>query len=211
EYEGNLNNDGEQLIITNSDGINIINVQFNDGDEWPSSADGDGFSLIKINPQKNILNSGPNTWRSSAAIGGNPGYSDTLSLQEWSTANNVNDPLLDTDNDMLSALSEYAIGTDPNKVSASSELSVRVVELEVEGLTDNYFIIDVKRRVGADDVNIHLQSSNNLINWNDLIAPLSVINSENNGNGTETISYLAGKTKEFTENIYFRGMVSLIP
>ena len=211
EYEGNLNNDGEQLIITNSDGINIIDIQFNDGDEWPSSADGDGFSLIKINPQKNILNSGPNTWRSSAAIGGNPGYSDTLSLQEWSTANNVSDPLLDTDNDMLSALTEYAIGTDPNKVSASSELSVRAVELEVEGLTHDYFIIDVKRRIGSDDINIQLQSSNNLINWNNLIAPLSVINSENNGNGTETISYLAGKTKEFTENIYFRGMVSLIP
>ena len=80
EYEGNLDNDGEQLVISNSDKVNIIDLIFNDGAEWPGGADGDGFSLIKINPTANYMNPDPSTWRSSAAIGGNPGYTDDLNL-----------------------------------------------------------------------------------------------------------------------------------
>ncbi len=211
EYEGNLDNDGEQLVIINSDKVNIIDFIFNDGAEWPGGADGDGFSLIKINPTANYMNPDPSTWRSSAAIGGNPGYSDYLTLAEWSALNNVSDPLSDTDNDGSSAMSEYAVGTDPNIVSHSSGLSVRLVPEEIEGVTDDYFIIDVKRRIGADDVILSLQLSDNFTKWDELKVPIPVINSKNNRDGTETISYLIGKADQLGPNVYFRGVVSLIP
>ena len=209
QFEGNLNNDGEQIVITDTNGINIIDITFNDGDEWPASADGDGYSLVKINPSKNYSNPDPDTWRSSSSLNGNPGYGDQISLAEWSTLNNVTDPLLDTDKDGLSALSEYAIGSDPNAASPSDGINVRISELEYEGVTDNYLIIDVKRRVGADDVLFGLQLSNNLIKWENLNVPVSVINIQNNGNGTESVSYLVGKPGSYGENVYFKAVISL--
>jgi len=210
EYKGKLDNDGEQLAIY-TDGVKIIDIIFNDGAEWPGGADGDGFSLIKINPAVNSVNPDASTWRSSAAVGGNPGSSDDLNLAEWSAFNNVSDPLADTDNDGLSALSEYAIGSHPNNVSPSSGLTVSLEPLELEGVTDDYFIIDVKRRIGADDVKVSLQLSDNLTKWDELMTPIRVMNSKNNGNGTETISYLIGKADQLGPNVYFRGVVSLIP
>jgi len=111
----------------------------------------------------------------------------------------------------LSALAEYAIGTNPNTVSSSSGLTVRLVPAEIEGVTDDYFIIDVKRRIGADDVKRSLQLSNNLRKWDDLKAPVRVINSNNNRDGTETISYLIGTTEQLGLNVYFRSAVSLTP
>ena len=209
QFEGNLNNDGEQIVITDTNGINIIDITFNDGDEWPASADGDGYSLVKINPSKNYSNPDPDTWRSSSSLNGNPGYGDQISLAEWSTLNNVTDPLLDTDKDGLSALSEYAIGSDPNAASPSDVINVRISELEYEGVTDNYLIIDVKRRVGADDVLFGLQLSNNLTKWENLNVPVSVINIQNNGNGTESVSYLVGKPGSYGENVYFKAVISL--
>jgi hypothetical protein len=211
EYKGNLDNDGEQIIISNSKGASIIDLTYNDGDEWPGGADGDGYSLIRINPQANSMNPDPSTWRSSASIGGNPGSSDGLTLAGWSALNNVTDPLADSDNDGLSALAEYAIGTDPNTVSSSSGLTVRLVPKDIEGVTDDYFIIDVKRRIGADDVKRSLQLSNNLTKWDELKVPFRVINSNNNRDGTETISYLIDTTGQLGLNVYFRGTVSLTP
>ncbi|MDC0201122.1 lamin tail domain-containing protein [Verrucomicrobia bacterium] len=211
EFKGNLNNDGEQIIITDTKGVNIIDIPFNDGDEWPASADGEGYSLVKINPLRNYANPAPSTWRSSASLGGNPGFSDALNLAEWSALNNVSDPLIDSDNDGLSALSEYAIGTDPNAVSASDSISARIGELEIEGVTDDYLIIDVKRRIGADDVRFGLQLSNNLTKWDNLTTPTSVINVQNNGNGTETVSYLISKADTFGLNVYFKAVISLSP
>ncbi|MDP6858577.1 MAG: lamin tail domain-containing protein, partial [Verrucomicrobiales bacterium] len=210
-YKGNLDNDGEQIIISNSEGESVIDLTYNDGDEWPGGADGDGYSLIRINPQANSVSPDPSTWRSSAAIGGNPGSSDDLTLAGWGALNNVTDPLADSDNDGLSALLEYAIGTDPNTVSNSSGLTVRLVPIEVEGVTDDYFIIDVKSRIGADDIKRSLQWSNNLTKWDELKVPVRVINSKNNRDGTETISYLIGTTEQLGLNVYFRGAVSLTP
>ncbi|NCG26011.1 MAG: hypothetical protein GWP42_00510, partial [Verrucomicrobiales bacterium] len=121
------------------------------------------------------------------------------------------DPLSDTDNDGSSAISEYAVGTDPNIVSHSSGLSVRLVPEEIEGVTDDYFIIDVKRRIGADDVILSLQLSDNLTKWDELKVPIPVINSKNNRDGTETISYLIGTAEQLGQNVYFRGVISLKP
>ena len=45
--------------------------------------------------------------------------------------------------------------------------------------------------------------------WSDLIFPKSVIKAINNGNGTETVSYIVGKLNEIGDGMYFRKVVSL--
>ena len=90
-------------------------------------------------------------------------------------------------------------------------MNVRIVELDFEGVTDDYLIIDVKRRLGADDIVYGIQLSNDLTKWDNLTDPTTVINVENNGNGTETVSYLVGKSGSFGGNVYFKAVIALTP
>jgi len=51
-YSGNLSNTGEELLLNDPDGTEIMNFVYDDSSPWPSDADGDGFSLssAEINP-----------------------------------------------------------------------------------------------------------------------------------------------------------------
>jgi hypothetical protein len=73
-YFAGLNKDGEKLRLKNSDGNNIISVEYNDGIPWPLAADGFGWSLVNANPSGNPDD--PRNWRASAAIDGSPGADD---------------------------------------------------------------------------------------------------------------------------------------
>ena len=209
EFLGNLNNDGEQLVVSDQEGNSIIDITFNDGKEWPEGADGLGYSLIKINPVQNVSDNTPATWRSSSDIGGNPGSTDETNFQRWSIENLVSDPFSDSDHDGMSTLTEYAIGGDPNMVSSNTGITIRLEILDRDDAIDEYLIIDMTRRIGADDVVFKIQMAQSLNQWSDLIFPKSVIKSINNGNGTETVSYIVGKVNEIGDGMYFRKVVSL--
>jgi hypothetical protein len=73
-YLAGLNKDGEKLRLKNSDGNNIISVEYNDGIPWPLAADGFGWSLVNANPNGNPDD--PRNWRASAAVDGSPGAGD---------------------------------------------------------------------------------------------------------------------------------------
>ncbi|NRB28267.1 MAG: CotH kinase family protein, partial [Roseibacillus sp.] len=73
EFSGDLNNDGERLIITDSNGAVVLDLTYNDADPWPISADGDGYSLVLINPESQPDLNDPASWRTSASGHGNPG------------------------------------------------------------------------------------------------------------------------------------------
>ena len=209
EFKGNLNNDGEQLIVSDKDGNVILDVTYNDGEEWPQSSDGEGYSLIKMNPEKNANDYNSNTWRSSSLIGGNPGKSDSLNFSDWLTENKIPDALIDSDNDGINALTEYAVGTDPNEVSSINGIEVRVDTLEWEGEFQECLILDVTKRIGADDVSIKFQMATKFDEWIDLIFPLRVIKSVNNGDRTETISYVVGPFSSVGKEMYFRKVLKL--
>lgn len=73
-YFAGLNKDGEKLRLKNSDGNNIISVEYNDGIPWPLAADGFGWSLVNANPAGNPDD--PRNWRASAVVDGSPGVDD---------------------------------------------------------------------------------------------------------------------------------------
>jgi len=106
-------------------------------------------------------------------------------------------------------LTEYAIGTDPKKVSPESGFEIRVDELEIEELVQEFLIVDITRRVGADDVNFKIQMAQRLNEWVDLIIPTQIIKSINNGNGTETVSYVIGSLNQIGTEMYFRQVLTL--
>jgi len=77
-YQGNLSNSGERILLKDSDGNAIIDFTFGDSSPWPGSADGDGYSLVATenNPEGN-----PNDyfyWKNSSKKGGNPFADDII-------------------------------------------------------------------------------------------------------------------------------------
>ena len=108
------------------------------------STDPKKVAALKINPEKTISDHSPNNWRSSSSVGGNPGKSDETSFQLWMMENKMQDTSLDADRDGLTALTEYAIGTDPKKVSPESGFEIRLDELEIEELVQEFLIFYMK-------------------------------------------------------------------
>ncbi|MDB0056436.1 lamin tail domain-containing protein [Akkermansiaceae bacterium] len=67
-----LSDKGERVTISDANGTIIFTVRYDDEDAWPEEPDGDGQSLVFTGGESELAQN----WRSSAAIGGNPGDSD---------------------------------------------------------------------------------------------------------------------------------------
>ena len=86
-YEGNLSNRGERLALIDRNGETVISVDYNDGGNWPSEADGDGYSLVLSNQDGDP--DAPANWRLSSAKGGTPGRSSSHSPEPLVLINEI--------------------------------------------------------------------------------------------------------------------------
>ena len=74
EYTGGLNNGGETVAISDSAGVEITSVTYNDGGLWSVAADGNGASLVlDSDTTSNELLGKYYSWRASVEYGGTPG------------------------------------------------------------------------------------------------------------------------------------------
>ncbi len=106
-YTGALDNSGESIVLYSAAGQVILRTAYRDNE---SSTDGGGFTLVRVLAGQNPDPDGTD-WRPSTVAGGNPGTSDALSFTGTATA--------DADNDGLSALMEYALGTSDSVFTPS--------------------------------------------------------------------------------------------
>ena len=77
DYDGQLDNGGERLTLIDADSSIIESFRYNDKAPWFEAPDGDGPSLVRIAPQRQLDPELPTSWRPSADDNGNPGSSDT--------------------------------------------------------------------------------------------------------------------------------------
>ena len=75
-YSGRLDNAGETLRLVSPIGGTILSVTYNDRAPWPVTADGNGFSIVPVNPNANPDANEGRHWRNSTRIGGSPGAND---------------------------------------------------------------------------------------------------------------------------------------
>jgi hypothetical protein len=75
-YTNRLSNGGETVALTHVTGAPIFSVNYGTRPPWPPAADGEGFSLVPVNPNFNPDPANPLNWRASAVIGGSPGADD---------------------------------------------------------------------------------------------------------------------------------------
>ncbi|MGC6459912.1 MAG: lamin tail domain-containing protein [Akkermansiaceae bacterium] len=181
---GRLSNGGESIKLDDADGSTIHDFEYDNNLPWPTSSAGGNFSLVLINPASNPNPNDPQNWRPSFSLGGNPGEP----LTTTTFAGNPND---DLDRDGVSALVEHALGTSDTLSNESPII-----------LTETTF--SFSRNLAADDVQISVETSTDLVNWQENAV---LINQTHNNNGTLTETWgLPSGT-----SLFARLKVSLIP
>ncbi|NWK55237.1 lamin tail domain-containing protein [Verrucomicrobiaceae bacterium N1E253] len=76
QWSGKLDNGGERLKLSFGAGEAIHDFTYDDVSPWPTPPDGEGASLVLIDPIGLPDHSDAFNWRSSTAIAGTPGYTD---------------------------------------------------------------------------------------------------------------------------------------
>lgn len=76
-YDGHLSNKGEKITLLDANGEVLIEVEYNDENGWPVSADGRGDSVVLFDPIGDPND--PRNWRASTNLDGSPGAAEPAS------------------------------------------------------------------------------------------------------------------------------------
>lgn len=175
-----LSNSGERIKLEDASNSTIQEFTYGDKSPWPVGADGQGFSLVFIDPLSSPDHNEALNWRESFFLGGTPGRSEEIPF--------TGDPEADPDRDGLSNLLEYAFGTSPSAPNANP--------FQV-GLTGNILEISTTLSQTATGIETTVQSSPDLVTWT-TAADLSEVSRISNGDGTASVTYQS--TEEFLSN-----------
>ena len=183
-----LDNSGEPLTLLASDGSVIKDFRYDDKLPWPTATDGDGFTLVLVDPASNPDHALPSNWRSSSTIGGNPGSSDATTFTGTAGA--------DVNQNGIDDLLDYTLGTD-----AGSALTA--------GLTGSNITVAYTHRLAAEDVTLHIEWSTNLQSWSPLLpTDFDLTARTQPGGGLERLEFTSRPTVlGANSRLYFRLVV----
>jgi hypothetical protein len=158
-FPNNLNNAGEHIRLVAANGAELHDFTYSDLPPWPVEADGDGYSLVLINPASAPDHNDPRSWRASAvAGGGTPGASDTQSYAEWKAANGNPADNDDLDGDGFTTRDEYFLGGNP-------QLAEQTLKPTFEIEAGGSFLMTITRRATAEGASVVPQISTDLSGW----------------------------------------------
>lgn len=172
EYTGNLDNAGEQVTLAYL-GQNVQDFAYSDGshpltgqtvDPWPTAADGNGSSLVLMNPTLAPVEALASNWRASIRKAGSPGQADLINFAEWSRRYaGVTSSTADNDGDGWSNLAEYSFGASP--LAAGSRPQVAGTVGTVSGASGTYWLFTFTRSSESGDVDYFVDFSTDLTTW----------------------------------------------
>jgi hypothetical protein len=183
-FGGNLDNAGEFLRLESADGDTLAEFRYDDQAPWPSSADGDGYSLTYACPDPDADPAVATNWRTSVSSGGTPGYDDSVTFAEWAASEAVTGGENgDHDSDGLPNLIEFALPAPGDPAPAPSP----TLHVSPPGAgRENETYVQFFRRAGAR-VGLGVEVSDDLVGWVGL-ADVSLVGSVRNaGGGVEEV------------------------
>ncbi|MEO5916626.1 MAG: lamin tail domain-containing protein [Luteolibacter sp.] len=179
-----LSNNGDHIILLNAQGQPIRDFSYEEKAPWPDSADGDGFSLVLINPAANPDHSKPVNWRASVALNGNPGTSDSTTFS--------GNALGDDNGDGIVNLLQYALaGTNPATLPTFTS--------EAGFLTFRY-----NRNLAADDITYTVQRTTNLATWANSPSDVIYLGETHNADGTSTYTWRSASLQSANPREFMR-------
>ena len=207
EFTGNLSNDGELIELQLIDGSIVRSFEYNDKSPWPESADGEGYSLVLNQPFKNPDHSNAENWIASSSLNGTPtvttssrSYSDWI--QSFTMSDEFSEPNADPDEDGFINLVEYALDSSPVINSRISNID-RISEISQNG--HSFLTYSYKQRINVEGLQIILEISDDMINWNSGSNYLESIPADNNpDSGIETKSFRSIKPVNLNRSQFFR-------
>lgn len=182
EWSGKLSNSGETLRLRIKGGSTIQSFTYNDKIPWPSCADGDGYSLVLINPTSNPDHNIAANWRCSTHLHGTPGGSDSLPAF-------AGNPTSDLDKDGLAAQLEHFLDSlDSNVLDGLDRFRHSIVEISEGGNVTRHPSITFRRKLGADDLEHRVEVSTTLASnsWQSGASHVIQIDAIHHGDGTST-------------------------
>ncbi len=205
-----LNNGGEFIQLLAANNAVIKGFAYSNKDPWPEIADGGGPCLVLVNPMTNPDPTIAANWRASSAPNGTPGASDTLGYNAWANANGVTDltGTADDDNDGLTSLLEYFLGTDALHFT-SQPTTTAFRTITVNSVAAEYLTITFNRALGRDDAMLSVEASSDLAQpWS---AAVRVGQPIYNANGTETCTFRHPLPKSGDSRQFLRVKATRVP
>ncbi|MDA7896034.1 lamin tail domain-containing protein [Akkermansiaceae bacterium] len=191
QFGGALSNGGEQIVVETSAGV-VRGFSYDDSEPWPACADGDGISLVLLDPSSNPDHSLAASWTGSAQVGGLPGGQPRpFTYAEWQSylfgPGQASGPSDDPDGDGLSNFIEFFLGSLPGKNDAASH-GPRAFVTEVNG--EDHLTFSFSQVTGQSSATGLVEVSPSLAGWSSDSADIEeILPSVSNGNGSVTRTF----------------------
>lgn len=182
QWTGKLSNGGETIRLRIKGGTTIKEFTYDDDIPWPTCADGDGFSLVLINPESNPDHNLATNWRCSIQLNGNPGSSDALPAF-------TGVPNADNDGDSVPELLEHFMGTSDGDASDSNgKILLNTEEMTEGSTTSTYLTLTFPRKLGNDDLTYAVEMTTSLLPnvWQSGTQHVVLLRQTHNADGTVT-------------------------
>ena len=184
-YDGRLSNDGEQVILSSVETGEIHSFVYNDQLPWPVEADGQGSSLVLIDPLSNPDHADAVNWKASLQPGGSPGSEELgQTYEQWAIDNGVGAPGDNPDGDSLDNFGEFGFGGLPLDAT-SSPLPTADIQM-IDG--QEFATITFRQNLAATGVTFTAEMSGDLAGWTALGAA-ELVGFSVNGDGTADVTY----------------------
>lgn len=193
DYTGRLSNSGEWITLVDAEGEIIDSFRYDDAAPWPTTADGDGYTIVRNNPESDLDPTLSTSW-TTGLFGGSPGAFDGNVF--------IGDPLADLDHDGYPAIIEYAQGLSDTEPTFQSHINTTTVE--VDGIV--YPSVSYREDPSAIDVTLSLQHAKNLQpnDWTDSKADLVHIETSMDPDGIPRHSYRLNTPIQDEIHYFFR-------
>jgi hypothetical protein len=177
-FPNSLDNAGEQIVLENADGSILWDFTYDDtGAGWHPSTDGNGPSLVVINPVSNPNLSDGASYRPSYYVGGSPGIDETFVNV---TGRHVfyNQSVFDGNSQAAGAADDAAIAADKSALLPGGAATFDHYTSYSRGL--NGIMVDLGGVNGvtltAADMIFRVGNNDDPSGWSAAPAPLTVVN-----------------------------------